>query len=84
MLERWQKLCDRLYHLAYLGEELESFGGPGNGQQWIYREIAREAAAVTEIANAYTDESDLARAYYGQGSAAHPCDSPRPRAGDEQ
>lgn len=82
-MERWQKLCDRLYHLGYLGEELESLGGPSNGQEWIYREIAREAAAVAEIANAYADESDLARAYYEQGTAAQPCRRLRPRAGDE-
>jgi hypothetical protein len=46
MLERFEKLWDRLYHLGYLGEELESIESSGGRQGWLYGEIAREAAAV--------------------------------------
>ncbi|HEX5115155.1 MAG TPA: hypothetical protein VFW65_08150 [Pseudonocardiaceae bacterium] len=66
MLETWENLCDRLYHLGYLGEELESIENSGGQAGWLYREIAREAAAVVEVANAYADEFDLARAYHDQ------------------
>jgi hypothetical protein len=74
-------LCDRLYHLGYLGEELESIEGSGGRQGWLYVEIAREAAAVAAIANAYADEYELARAYRDQSAS---CDQPcsRHRPGD--
>lgn len=66
MLERLENLCDRLYHLGYLGEELESIERDGGRAGWLYREIAREAAVVVDIANGYADEFDLARAYHDQ------------------
>lgn len=65
-MDRWENLCDRLYHLGYLGEELESIESSGGQAGWLYRQIAREAAAVVDVANVYADEDDLARAYHDQ------------------
>lgn len=77
MLDRWENLCDRLYYLGYLGEELEAVESSGGQAGWLYREIAREAAAVTDIADTYADEFELARAYHDQECCG------RQRSGDD-
>lgn len=57
-----EQLRDRLFHLAWLGEELpEVATRPGGG--WIYRQIAREAAAVLAVATEYVTEYETARVY---------------------
>ncbi|SMC90226.1 hypothetical protein SAMN05660733_02523 [Lentzea albidocapillata] len=53
---------DRLFHLAWLGEELPTIAAQRDGG-WIYRQIAREAAAVLAVATEYMSEHELARVF---------------------
>ncbi|MGH3565114.1 MAG: hypothetical protein ACRDRH_03590 [Pseudonocardia sp.] len=50
-VETWERLRERLFRLAELGEELSTVvAGPVTA--WLYREIEPEAATVTAIAGA--------------------------------
>ncbi|RLK58686.1 hypothetical protein [Actinokineospora cianjurensis] len=60
---RWEDLQCRLFHLGYLGEELEYFAGTSRGA-WLYRQIAQETARVAEIARANAGEVEQASTYY--------------------
>jgi hypothetical protein len=56
-IETWEQLQARLFHLGWLGEELPTFVTTPGGT-WLFREIAREAQAVAEIATQYMAEAD--------------------------
>ncbi|GLZ37613.1 hypothetical protein [Actinokineospora sp. NBRC 105648] len=69
-MERWEILQCRLFHLGYLGEELENVAGDAGQGAWLYRQIAVEAARVVEVASAYAGEVDQAAVYlFGAGDA---------------
>ncbi|GAA3033568.1 hypothetical protein [Actinokineospora globicatena] len=65
-MERWEDLQCRLFHLGYLGEELEYFAGTSHGA-WLYRQIAQEAARAAEVAREYAGEVEQASTYYADG-----------------
>lgn len=56
-IETWEQLQARLFHLGWLGEELPAFVTTPGGA-WLFREIAREAQAVAEIAAQYITETE--------------------------
>jgi hypothetical protein len=58
-LETWQRLQARLFHLGYLGEELEAVvaASPATSA-WLYRVIATEAGQVAGIAGDYIAETE--------------------------
>ena len=62
MFETPEQMQNRLFHLAWLGEELPSIAAQRDGG-WIYRQIAREAAAVLAVATEYISEHELARVF---------------------
>jgi hypothetical protein len=51
----WENLQTRLFHLAYLGEELPEFVTTPGGS-WLFRQILTEAGQVAAIAAAYIAE----------------------------
>ena len=56
-METWERLRERLFRLAELGEELAGVvAGPVT--TWLYREIETEAATVTAVAGGYIDECE--------------------------
>ena len=56
-METWERLHERLFRLAELGEELATVvAGPVT--TWLYREIETEAATVVAVAGAYVDECE--------------------------
>ncbi|WP_026421098.1 hypothetical protein [Actinokineospora inagensis] len=65
-MERWEHLQSWLFHLGYLGEELECFAGTSRGA-WLYRQIAREAAQAAKVAREFIDEVEQASTYYADG-----------------
>ena len=73
-IETWERLQARLYHLGWLGEELSDFTATPGGA-WLYREIAREAAAIATIASAYVTECETAEL------TGHNGRTPEPRPG---
>lgn len=74
-VERIDQLAARLSHLGYLGEELEQHADrPGSG--WVFRQIAREAARVADIATEYMGEHERARAYLDATPVAIDGDGP--------
>jgi hypothetical protein len=57
LVETWEGLRARLYHLAYLGEELAEVVASGPvTSAWLYRVIAAEAGEVMRIAGEYITE----------------------------
>ncbi|WP_156758358.1 hypothetical protein [Actinokineospora pegani] len=64
-MERWEDLQARLFHLGYLGEELEYFATDRQRGAWLYRQIAVEAFKAAEIADTYADESYTAESFLG-------------------
>jgi hypothetical protein len=59
MIETWENLQARLFHLGWLGEELSDFvATPGGG--WLFRQIIREAQTVVSIAADYVAECEKA------------------------
>ncbi|MGW5053224.1 hypothetical protein [Actinokineospora sp. NPDC004072] len=69
-MERWESLQARLYHLGYLGEELENVACAPDQGAWLYRLIADQASKVAAIAAAYAQAYDSAAAYYADPEAA--------------
>lgn len=62
LVETWEGLQARLYHLAYLGEELAEVVASGPvTSAWLYRVIAAEAGEVARIAGAYIAECERPR-----------------------
>ncbi|MCE7002493.1 DUF2213 domain-containing protein [Kibdelosporangium philippinense] len=59
-METWEKFQARLFHLAYLGEELPRFAARPPAA-WLYRQIAREADMVARIAAEYVAEAERAK-----------------------
>jgi hypothetical protein len=59
LMETWEGLQARLYHLGYLGEELAEVvvASPATSA-WLYRVIAAEAGEVARIAGAYIAECE--------------------------
>jgi hypothetical protein len=57
LVETWEGLQARLFHLGYLGEELPQVSQPGVSA-WVYRVIAAEAAEVARIAGEYLTECE--------------------------
>ncbi|EWC59253.1 hypothetical protein UO65_5469 [Actinokineospora spheciospongiae] len=64
-MERWEDLQSRLFHLGYLGEELEYFATDRRRGAWLYRQIAVEAFKAAEVADAYAQESYTAESFLG-------------------
>lgn len=62
MYETPEQMQNRLFHLAWLGEELPDIAAQRDGG-WIYRQIAREAAAVLAVATQYVSENEMARVF---------------------
>lgn len=53
-METWQRLQARLFHLGYLGEQLEQVVAVSPATSaWLYRVIASEAGEVARIAGDY-------------------------------
>ncbi|MFC5289908.1 hypothetical protein ACFPM7_22870 [Actinokineospora guangxiensis] len=69
MIERWESLQARLFHLGYLGEELEAVAACPDLGGWLYRQVADEAAKVARVAEAYADAYESAAAYYADAEA---------------
>lgn len=61
-METPEQMQNRLFHLAWLGEELPTVAAQRDGG-WIYRQIAREAAALLTVATEYVSENELARVF---------------------
>lgn len=61
-METPEQMQNRLFHLAWLGEELPNIAAQRDGG-WIYRQIAREAAALLAVATEYVSENELARVF---------------------
>lgn len=56
-IETWELLCERLFRLAELGDELATVvAGPVS--TWLYQEIETEATIVAEIAAGYVAECE--------------------------
>lgn len=70
-IETWEQLQARLFHLGWLGEELPAFVTTPGGA-WLFREIAREALAIAEIATQYTAEADKVAPTSGNMPARKP------------
>ncbi|MCG8920455.1 hypothetical protein L6E12_32280 [Actinokineospora sp. PR83] len=64
-MERWENLQAKLFHLGYLGEELEFFAADRRRGAWLYRQIAVEAFKAAELADAYAQESYTADSFLG-------------------
>jgi hypothetical protein len=58
-VDTWENLQARLFHLGWLGEELPAFVATPGGA-WLFRQICREAMAVTSIAAEYVAECERA------------------------
>jgi hypothetical protein len=56
-MESWERLQERLFRLAELGEELAGVVA-GLVTTWLHHEIEAEAATVTAIAGGYIDECE--------------------------
>lgn len=61
-METPEQMQNRLFHLAWLGEELPTVAAQRDGG-WIYRQIAREAAAVLATATEYVGEHEMTRVF---------------------
>jgi hypothetical protein len=53
LVETWEGLQARLFHLGYLGEELPRVVSTLGVSAWLYRVIAAEAGEVARIAGDY-------------------------------
>jgi hypothetical protein len=58
LVETWEGLQARLFHLGYLGEELPRVVSTPGASAWLYRVIAAEAGEVTRIAGDYITECE--------------------------
>lgn len=56
-IETWERLRERLFRLAELGDELATVVA-GPVATWLYREIETEAATVAAIAGTYVEECE--------------------------
>jgi|SRR5882724_7344601 len=56
-IESWERLRERLFRLAELGDELAAVAA-GPVATWLYREIESDAATVAEIAGGYVEECE--------------------------
>ncbi|HEX3790337.1 MAG TPA: hypothetical protein VHW44_20895 [Pseudonocardiaceae bacterium] len=59
MIETWEHLQARLFHLGWLGEELPAFVATPGGA-WLFRQMIREALTVAEVAAEYVAECERA------------------------
>ena len=59
MIETWEDLQTRLFHLGWLAEELPAFVARPSGA-WLYRQIVRECQVVAQIAAEYIAETERA------------------------
>lgn len=73
-METPEQMQNRLFHLAWLAEELPAVAAQRDGG-WIYRQIAREAAAVLAVATEYVTENEMARVFMDARGTLSP-DSP--------
>ena len=58
LVETWEGLQGRLFHLGYLGEELPRVVSTPGVSAWLYRVIAAEAGEVARIAGDYLAECE--------------------------
>jgi hypothetical protein len=58
LVETWEGLQARLFHLGYLGEELPGVVSTPGVSAWLYRVIAAEAGEVARIAGDYLAECE--------------------------
>jgi hypothetical protein len=56
-IETWERLRERLFRLAELGDELATVAA-GPVATWLYREIETDAATVAAIAGSYVEECE--------------------------
>lgn len=56
LVEIWERLQARLFHLGYLGEELPRVAATPGVSIWLYEQIAIEAGQVARIAGEYIAE----------------------------
>lgn len=64
---RWEDLYERVTHIAGLAETLPDFVRNPVSSAWLYKEIAREAAALEAMARAYVEQVEKASEYERQG-----------------
>lgn len=68
LVETWEALQARLFHLGYLGEELPRVAATPGVSIWLYRQITIEAGQVARIAGEYLAECERMTA---EGGGAH-------------
>lgn len=71
-METPEQMQNRLFHLAWLGEELPDIAAQRDGG-WIYRQIASEAAALLAVATEYVGENEMARVFMDARGTLSPC-----------
>jgi hypothetical protein len=74
ILETWERLQARLFHLGWLGEELPTFVATPGGT-WLFAEIAREAATIARIAATFLTEAEKAALTTGRTTVGQSADT---------
>lgn len=58
-METWENLQARVFHLAWLAEELPAFVATPSGG-WLFQQMMREASAIADTAADYLAECERA------------------------